>query len=102
MNRSLAVSASAILLTPAQARPPGQPVPAQHPFSRARTAACANSYPATPSPAHVRLDPGRPGLRVAMQALRQSQIAMTMEVYSDVPAAKTRTALKRLGRQLDD
>jgi integrase len=39
--------------------------------------------------------------RVAMQILRHSQISMTMEVYSEVPSAKTRTALKRLGRQLD-
>jgi integrase len=39
--------------------------------------------------------------RVAMQILRHSQIAMTMEVYSEVPTAKTRSALKRLGRQLD-
>jgi hypothetical protein len=29
------------------------------------------------------------------------QIAMTMEVYSEVSSAKTRSALKRLGRQLD-
>ncbi|MGO9144596.1 MAG: tyrosine recombinase XerC [Streptosporangiaceae bacterium] len=39
--------------------------------------------------------------RVAMQILRHSQIAMTMEVYSEVPTDKTRSALKRLGRQLD-
>ena len=39
--------------------------------------------------------------RVAMQILRHSQIAMTMEVYSEVPTAQTRSALKRLGRQLD-
>ena len=39
--------------------------------------------------------------RVAMQILRHSQIAMTMEVYSEVPTAKTRSALKRLGRQLN-
>jgi integrase len=39
--------------------------------------------------------------RVAMQVLRHSQISMTMEVYSEVPSAKTRTALKRLGRKLD-
>jgi hypothetical protein len=37
---------------------------------------------------------------VAMQILRHSQIAMTMEVYSEVPTAKTRNALKRLGRRL--
>jgi integrase len=36
--------------------------------------------------------------RVAMQILRHSQIAMTMEIYSEVPTAKTRSALKRLGR----
>jgi hypothetical protein len=35
-----------------------------------------------------------------MQILRQSQIAMTMEVYSEVPSAKTCRALKRLARQL--
>jgi integrase len=39
--------------------------------------------------------------RVAMQILRHSQIAMTMEIYSEVPTAKTRSALRRLGRQLD-
>ncbi len=39
--------------------------------------------------------------RVAMQILRHSQIAVTMEIYSEVPSAKTRSALKRLGRQLD-
>ena len=36
-----------------------------------------------------------------MQILRHSQIAMTIEVYSEVPSAKTRSALKRLGRKLD-
>src|SRR5262249_32931465 len=39
--------------------------------------------------------------RVAMQILRHSQIAMTMEIYSEVPTAQTRSALKRLGRHLD-
>jgi integrase len=39
--------------------------------------------------------------RVAMQILRHSQIAMTMEIYSEAPTAKTRSALKRLGRKLD-
>jgi integrase len=39
--------------------------------------------------------------RVAMQVLRHTQITVTMEVYSEVPSAKTRNALKRLGRQLD-
>jgi hypothetical protein len=36
-----------------------------------------------------------------MQILRHSQIAMTLEVYSEVTAAKTRSAHKRLGTQLD-
>ena len=31
--------------------------------------------------------------RVAMQILRHSQIAMTMEIYSEVPTAKSSTAL---------
>jgi integrase len=39
--------------------------------------------------------------RVAMPILRHSQIAMTMEVYGEVPAAKTRSALRRLGKKLD-
>ena len=36
-----------------------------------------------------------------MQILWHSRIAMTMEVYSQVPTAKTRSTLKQLGRQLD-
>ena len=39
--------------------------------------------------------------RVPMQILRHSQIAITMEIYSEVPTAKTRSALKRLGKKLD-
>lgn len=38
--------------------------------------------------------------RVAMQILRHSQIAVTMNVYSEVSSAETRAALKRLGEQL--
>lgn len=38
--------------------------------------------------------------RVAMQILRHSQIAVTMNVYSEAPSKATRTALKRLGKQL--
>jgi integrase len=38
--------------------------------------------------------------RVAMQVLRHSQIAITMNVYSEVSSAETRSALKRLGEQL--
>jgi hypothetical protein len=39
--------------------------------------------------------------RVDMQILRHTQINVTMEIYSEVPSATTRSALKRLGRQLD-
>ena len=33
-----------------------------------------------------------------MQILRHSQIAVTMQVYSEVPSEATRDALKRLGQ----
>jgi hypothetical protein len=36
-----------------------------------------------------------------MQILRHSQIAVTMNVYADVPSKATRSALKRLGKRLD-
>jgi len=39
--------------------------------------------------------------RVAMQILRHSQIAVTMNIYSETSSADTREALRRLGRQLD-
>jgi len=39
--------------------------------------------------------------RVAMQVLRHSKIAVTMEIYTGVPSAATRDALKKLGRWLD-
>jgi hypothetical protein len=35
-----------------------------------------------------------------MQILRHSQIAITMEIYSEVPNEATRKALKRLGQSL--
>jgi hypothetical protein len=35
-----------------------------------------------------------------MQIFRHSQIAMTMETYSEVPTAQTRSVLKRLGGML--
>jgi hypothetical protein len=38
--------------------------------------------------------------RVAMQILRHSQIAVTMEIYTEVTSETTRTALKRLGDEL--
>jgi integrase len=39
--------------------------------------------------------------RVAMQILRHSKIALTMEIYTEVPSAVTRDALKKLGSWLD-
>src|SRR5215203_7309364 len=39
--------------------------------------------------------------RVAMQILRHSRIAVTMDVYSQVTSASTREALARLGGRLD-
>jgi integrase len=39
--------------------------------------------------------------RVAMRILRHSKIAVTMEIYTEVPDAPTRDALRRLGEQLD-
>jgi len=38
--------------------------------------------------------------RVAMQILRHSKIAITMEIYTEVPDARTREALRALGSQL--
>jgi integrase len=38
--------------------------------------------------------------RVAMQILRHSKIAVTMEIYTEVPSAATRDALKKLGQWL--
>lgn len=39
--------------------------------------------------------------RTAMQILRHSQFAVTMEVYTQVPSERTRAALKKLGAALD-
>jgi integrase len=39
--------------------------------------------------------------RVAMQILRHSRIAVTMEIYTQIPSASTRDGLKRLGQWLD-
>ncbi|MGZ4459443.1 MAG: hypothetical protein ACXVEU_15410 [Nocardioidaceae bacterium] len=38
--------------------------------------------------------------RVAMQILRHSQIAVTMDIYSQVSSKSTRDALARLGARL--
>jgi hypothetical protein len=38
---------------------------------------------------------------VAMQILRHSKIATTMEIYTHVPSDVTRRALKQLGASLD-
>ncbi len=40
--------------------------------------------------------------RVAMQILRHSKIAITMEIYTEVPSTITREALRKLGQWLDD
>jgi integrase len=39
--------------------------------------------------------------RFAMQILRHSKIAVTMEIYTEVPSAATRDALEKLGQWLD-
>jgi len=39
--------------------------------------------------------------RMAMRILRHSKIAVTMEIYTEVPDDVTRDALRRLGEQLD-
>jgi len=38
--------------------------------------------------------------RVAMQILRHARIAITMEIYTEVPDEVTRAALKRLSDEL--
>jgi hypothetical protein len=38
---------------------------------------------------------------VAIQILRHSKIAITMEIYTEVPSAATRDTLKKLGQWLD-
>jgi integrase len=40
--------------------------------------------------------------RVAMQILRHGKVAITMEIYTEVPSATTREALRKLGQWLDD
>ena len=103
MSRSLGVSAPAILLH--QRKPTRQGSQCQLNIHSAGLARLPPpiAFPDSPSPAHVRPAPGRPGRAsgVAMQLLRHSQIAMTMEAYSEVPTTKTRSAHERLGTQLD-
>jgi hypothetical protein len=36
-----------------------------------------------------------------VQILRHSKIAVTMEIYTQIPSAATRDALKKLGQWLD-
>jgi hypothetical protein len=38
---------------------------------------------------------------VPTRILRLSKIAITMEIYTEMPDARTREALRALGRQLD-
>ena len=40
--------------------------------------------------------------RVAMQILRHSRVAITTEIYTEVPSASTREALRKLGQWLED
>jgi hypothetical protein len=40
-------------------------------------------------------------VHVAMQIVRHRKIAVTMEIYSEVPSAATRAALRKLGEWLD-
>jgi integrase len=40
--------------------------------------------------------------RVAMQILRHSRSAITMEIYTEVPSAATREALRKLGQWLGE
>lgn len=40
--------------------------------------------------------------RVAMQILRHSRVAITMEIYTEIPSAVTREALRKLGQWLED
>jgi hypothetical protein len=40
--------------------------------------------------------------KVAMAILRHSQIAVTMDIYSQVSSTDTREALRRLGTQLGE
>ena len=40
--------------------------------------------------------------RVAMQILRHSRVAITMEIYTEVPSAATRETLRRLVQWLED
>jgi hypothetical protein len=37
-----------------------------------------------------------------MQILRHRKIAITMEIYTEVPSTATREALRKLGQWLDD
>jgi integrase len=40
--------------------------------------------------------------RFAMQILRHSKIAVTMEIYTEVPSPATRDALEKLGRKYSE
>jgi hypothetical protein len=58
------------------------------------------SHPRSRHPPDLRLTPGRSQRppRVAMQILRHGQIAVTMQVYSEVPSEATQDALMRSDR----
>jgi hypothetical protein len=40
--------------------------------------------------------------RVAMQILRHSKIAVTMEIFTEIPSTATREGLRKLGRWLGE
>jgi hypothetical protein len=64
---------------------------------RSGAGAAAKARPAARVALLGRLDV-RP--RVAMQILRHSKVALTMEICTEVPSAATRAALRKLGEWL--
>jgi hypothetical protein len=62
------------------------------------SAASASTTPATPAGRFLAALDVHP--RVAMQILRHSKISITMEIYTEVPEASTRDALRTLGESL--
>ena len=76
------------------------------PFSRRPTGVWPAAARAEARPSWRRRErPGRAALdvhpRVAMQILRHSKIAVTMEIYTEIPSAATRDALRKLSQWLD-
>ena len=86
---------------PAGGGPPSLPVTFQDPFvavSRSSNSALSpRAFSGLASGLALDVHP-----RVAMQILRHSRIAITMEIYTEVPSAATREALRKLGLWLED